>query len=60
MGIVNEEESSLLDKLVENLDIFIQRLLWATGEYGGRGLFEKRFFGPPDFSSIHCMYESTP
>lgn len=53
VAIVDDEETILLTKLVENSATFIRRLPWATPENDGKGPFEKSLFEPPDFSSIH-------
>ena len=53
VAIADDGETSLLAKLVENSAKFIRRLPWTTPENDGKGPFEKDFFEPPDFSSIH-------
>ncbi|KPM44896.1 Dipeptidyl peptidase 3 [Neonectria ditissima] len=55
VAIADDEETSLLAKLVENSATFIRRLPWATPENDGKGPFEKNLFEPPDFSSIHTL-----
>ncbi|KAI4597163.1 hypothetical protein KJ359_004675 [Pestalotiopsis sp. 9143b] len=53
VAIADPHETSLLSRLVSQSDKFIRRLPWASPENNGKGLFEKAFFEPPDFSSIH-------
>lgn len=55
VAILDDQETTLLAKLVENSATFIRRLPWATPENDGRGPFEKNLFEPPDFSSIHAL-----
>ncbi|KAH6890266.1 peptidase family M49-domain-containing protein [Thelonectria olida] len=55
VAIADDEETSLLAKLVDNSATFIRRLPWATPENNGKGPFEKDLFEPPDFSSIHTL-----
>ncbi|RYP89132.1 hypothetical protein DL769_000180 [Monosporascus sp. CRB-8-3] len=55
VAIADDEETSLLAKLVDNSAKFIRRLPWATPENDGKGPFEKDLFDPPDFSSIHTL-----
>lgn len=57
VAIVDDEETRLLRKLVDNSSKFIRRLPWAVGEENdGKGPFEKHLFEPPDFSSIHSRF----
>jgi dipeptidyl-peptidase-3 len=57
VAIVDDEETRLLGKLVENSAKFIRRLPWAVdGENDGKGPFEKKLFEPPDFSSIQSVF----
>ena len=57
VAIADREETKLLTHLVEESSTFIKRLPWAEGcsENDGKGPFEKSFFEPPDFSSIHSL-----
>ncbi|CAH0018750.1 unnamed protein product [Clonostachys rhizophaga] len=55
VAIADDEETTLLAKLVENSATFIRRLPWATSENNGKGPFEKSLFAPPGFSSIHSL-----
>lgn len=57
VAIADDEETSLLAKLVERSVKFIRRLPWATSENDGKGPFEKNLFEPPDFSSIHSKWQ---
>ena len=60
VAIADDEETSLLAKLVENSATFIRRLPWASPENDGKGPFEKDLFEPPDFSSIHSKWQHIP
>lgn len=55
VGIVHRDETKILTTLVENSTKFIQRLPWAKNatENDGKGPFEKKLFGNPDFTSLH-------
>ena len=59
VAISDTEETKALTKLVENSATFIKKLPWAEGtkENDGKGPFEKALFEPPDFASIHSMYD---
>ena len=57
VAISDATETEVLGRLVEKSASFIQQLPWAQGysENSGKGPFEKAFFEPPDFSSIHAL-----
>lgn len=59
VAISDTEETKALTKLVENSATFIKKLPWAEGtkENDEKGPFEKALFEPPDFASIHSMYD---
>jgi dipeptidyl-peptidase-3 len=57
VAIVDDTETLLLTKLVDNSARFIRRLPWATAENDGKGPFEKNLFELPDFSSIYGEWQ---
>jgi dipeptidyl-peptidase-3 len=61
VGIVHEEETKMLTKLVENSDRLIRRLPWAENatENNGKGPFEKALFEDPDFTSLHSGFSAS-
>jgi len=60
VAISDVEETKALTRLVEHSAKFIRRLPWAdesSSENNGKGPFEKALFEPPDFASVHSMYD---
>lgn len=55
VAIVDNDQTVLLERLVEDSPRFIQKLPWCglTSDNDGKGLFEKASMDSPDFTSLH-------
>ena len=54
VAMVDAEQTKVLTRIVEQSSKYIRKLPWAENatENGGKGLFEKELFEPPDFTSL--------